>query len=86
MTRTAGRASFRRRARAAVTIVHPKGSGPNGYRVEVCGFTVDGNSWAYPAARARRAAVIEALVDHFVPRDEPAGEPVDPDIDIGGLP
>ncbi len=82
MTRTTARASFRRRAREAVRIEHPKGSGPNGYRVEVCGFTVDGNSWAHKAARARRGEVIEALVDHFVPREAPVPEAIDPELDL----
>jgi hypothetical protein len=71
MTRHQGRASFRRRAREAVTVKHDKGSGPNGYRVDVAGFTVDGNAWSYKAARARRAEVVEALVDFFVPREAP---------------
>ncbi len=71
MTRTQGRASFRRRAREAVTVKHDKGSGPNGYRVDILGEVVGGNAWSYKAARARRAEVIETLVDFFVPREAP---------------
>lgn len=84
------RASMLKRARGAVKIEHPKGSGPNGYRVELLGYVIDGCSWNHKTAKTRAAELAAALVDWFLPVpvvNPPGREPAPTDlkeIKIGG--